>query len=241
MNHSRLRDPNAFIEFLNQNGIPAVPSSQADPGMLHWWEYEKIERITDAAIFEGYFFLAVTGQGYSLHVFNAESDWYNYVRLWPADVAEARFLQDLKSIIFTADIYSFDSPVWYWVRETYFDFEWQRTIRDIQNVEQISPELKPGIFKFVETLVEVPDMGALQQSIVTLLRLFTREDARNPVNGLMMQRYFPPLKYENWKLPTAVKTILHDIGEAFNEGHFPTRELLGDLIRQAEDLPNRAA
>ena len=97
-----------LLEFLNQNEIPAIPSAQAEPGMLHWWEFERIERVTDVAILEGYFFLAVTEQGFSLHVYNGQSDWYNYVRVWQADVSESKFLQDLKSIIFSDDIYSFD-------------------------------------------------------------------------------------------------------------------------------------
>lgn len=236
MDHSRLRDNNTLIEFLNQNGIPAVPSSNAEPGMLHWWEFEKIERITDAAIFEGYFFLAVTEPGFSLHVFDAESDWYNYARVWKADVPEARFLQDLKSIIFADDIYSFDSYVWFCVRETYFDFEWQRKTSDIQNIERISPELKARIFIFEEALVKIPKVSELQQSMVSLLRLFTQDDVRDPVNGLMMQRYFPPRKYENWRLPTAVKAFLFEIGESFDGGNIPVRKALDNLIQKVEDL-----
>jgi hypothetical protein len=236
MDHSRLRDNNVLIEFLNQNGIPAVPSINANPGMLHWWEFEKIERITDAAIFEGYFFLAVTEQGFSLHVFNGESDWYNYVRVWKADIPETQFLQDLKSIIFADNIYSFDSYVWFCVRETYFDFEWRRTTSDIQNIKQISPELRSGIFKFEESLVETPQVRELQQSIKNLIRLLTQDDVRNPVNCLIMQRYFPPPKYENSRLPAEVKSLLREIGESFDGGNFPTKKALDNLIQKAEDL-----
>ena len=236
MDHSRLRDNNILVEFLNQNGVPAVPSVNADPGMLHWWEFEKIERITDVAIFEGYFFLAVTEQGFSLHVYDGQNDWYNYVRVWTADVSETKFLQDLKSIVFSDDIYSFDSYVWFCVRETYFDFEWQRTISDIQNIEQILPELKSNIFKFEEGFVETPSVRKLQQSLVNLLKLFTQDDVRNPVNCMIMQRYFPPSKYEKWGLPAEFKSLLREIGESFDGSNSPAQKALNNLIQKAEDL-----
>lgn len=236
MDHSRLRNNNALVEFLNQNGIPAIPSANANPGMLHWWKFEKIERITDAAILEGYFFLAVTEQGFNLHVFNAESDWYNYVRVWKADVSETDFLQDLKSIIFSDDVYSFDSYVWSCVRKTYFDFEWQRTISDIQNVEQMSPELKLHIFEVGESVVETSKLKQLKQSVINLLELLTRDNAHNIVNCLIMQRYFPPSRYERWDLPVEFKSVLREIGEAFSESSIPTTKELGALIQKAKDL-----
>ena len=106
MEHSKFKDRDTFIDFLKQNGIPATPPNKADSVMLHWWEFEEIERFTDVAILNGYFFLAVIEQGFSLHVFDGYSNWYNYVHVWKSDeVSETEFLIDLKSII-SNDIYS---------------------------------------------------------------------------------------------------------------------------------------
>ena len=236
MEHSKFTNNGALLEFLNQNGIPAIPSIKADSGMLHWWEFEKIARITDVAIFEGYFFLAVTEQGFSLHVYNGRSDWFNYVRVWQSDVSETNFLQDLKSIIFSDDIYSFDSHVWRCVREMYFEFEWQRETNDIQNVEQISLELKSHIFKFHEGLVETPKPKVVKQAAIDLLALLTQDNLRNPANGLVMQKYFPPLKYERWNLPDEFKLLLRDVGESFGGSELPTVKELNGLIEKAKDL-----
>ena len=104
-----------------------------------------------------------------------------------SDVPESEFLRDIKEIIF-----SDESHIWFCVRETYFEFEWQRTISDIQNIEQISPELKAELFRFKEGLVESPKVRELKQAIVDLLALFTNDDILNPVNCLIMERYFPP-------------------------------------------------
>ena len=236
MEHSKFRNDNALIEFLNQNGIPAIASAKAHSGLLHWWEFEKIDRITDVAIFEGYFFLAVTEQGFSLHVHNGQNDWYNYVRVWNSDVSETDFLQDLKNIIFSDDVYSFDSYVWLCVRETYFEFEWQRTISDIQNLEKISPELKSKLFRFEEGLVETPKVRELKQSIGDLLILFTEKDVRNPVNCLIMQRYYPPSKYERWALPAEFRSLLREIGELFDGNKTPSTKEIGNLVEKAKDL-----
>ena len=236
MEHSKFRNENALIEFLNENGIPAIPSTKANPGFLHWWESEKIERIADAAIFEGYFFLAVIETGFSLHVHNGQNDWYNYVQVWKSDISETDFLRDLKSIIFSDNIYSVDSYVWFRVRETYFEFEWQRTISDIQNIEQGSPELKSAIFKFKEGLGETPIGRELQQSIVDLLILLSREDVRTPVNCSIMQKYFPPSKYEHWELPTEFKLLLREIGMFFDGSKIPTTAELCKSIQKARDL-----
>jgi hypothetical protein len=236
MEQSKFRDENILVEFLNQNGIPAIPSTKADSGMLHWWEFEKIARITDVAIFEGYFFLAVIEQGFSLHVYNARNHWYNYVRVWNSDVSETAFLQDLKSIIFSDDIYSFDSHVWYCVRETYFDFEWQRIISDTHNAEQVSPNLKSHIFDFHEGFVENPQTKVLKQAILHLLVLFTKDAVRNSANGLIMQEYFPPSKYERWNLPDEFKFLLREIGESFAGNKTPTIKELDNLIEKAKGL-----
>ena len=236
MEHSKFTNNAALLEFLNQNGIPAIPSAIANPGMLHWWEFEKIERIADVAIFEGYFFLAVTNQGFSLHVFNAESDWYNYVRMWETSVSEDVFLQDLKGIVFSDDIYSFDSYVWSCVSETYFDFAWKRTIRDIQHGEQLSSELKPKIFNLQQTVEKTPYIRDFVQATIDLLDLFTRENVRNPVNCLIMWRYFPPAKYEQWPLPAECKLLLNNLGKVFDQGHMPTMKEVGNLVQKAHDL-----
>lgn len=167
MKHSKFTNDGVFIEFLNQNGIPAILSSKAGPDKLHWWEFEKIKRITDVAILKGHFFLAVTEQGFRLHVHNGLNDWYNLVRIWKSDVSEAEYLQDLKRI----DIYSFDSHVWFCVRETYFEFEWQREIRDFESTEQISLQLKEQIFRFHESF---GDPKKLKREIVELLTCLPR-------------------------------------------------------------------
>ncbi len=236
MEHSRFTNDEAFIQFLNQNGIPAIPSIKADSNMLHWWKFEGGARITDVAIFEGYFFLAVIEQGFSLHVYNVKNDWYNYVRIWKSDVSEEDFLQDLKNILFLDDVCSFDSRVWYFVRETYFEFEWQEMIDDIQNTEQISPEIKSQIFKFNESLVENPKIKVVKQSILDLLALFTRDNLRNSANGLVMQRYFPPSKYERWNLPAEFKLLLHELGETFDRSELPPVIELRSLMEKAKDL-----
>ena len=232
MDHSKFsNDDKALIEFLNQNGIPAIASANAHPGLLHWWEFEKVERITDVAIFEGDFFIAVTEQGFSLHVYNAYNDWYNFAKVWNSDVPESEFLRDIKEIIF-----SDESHIWFCVRETYFEFAWQRTISDIQNIEQISPELKADLFRFEEGLVESPKVRELKQAIVDLLALFTNDDILNPVNCLIMERYFPPSKYERWALPNEFKSLLHELGESFNRNQIPTTKEVGILIEKAKDL-----
>jgi hypothetical protein len=236
MEHSKFTNDGSLLEFLNQNGIPAIPSSKADSGMLHWWEFEKIARITDVAIFEGYFFLAITEQGFSLHVYNGRSDWYNYVRVWKSDVTETDFLQDLKSTIFSDDIYSFDSHVWHCVRETYFEFEWQRETNGIQNGEQISPELKLYIFNFHEGLVKTLSPKVVKQTTLDLLVLLTQDNLRNSANNLVMQKYFPPLKYERWNLSDEFKVLLQEIGESFQGNKIPTTKELDSLIKKVKDL-----
>jgi hypothetical protein len=231
MEHSKFTNANALLEFLNQNGIPAIPSVNADPVMLHWWEFEGIKRITDVAILSGRFFLAVLESGFSLHVYNERNDWYNYVRVWKSNIPEMNFLQDIKSII-----HSDESQVWFCVRETYFEFEWQRTISDIQNIEQVSPELKTKIFNLQETLVETPKLMELKQAILDLLALFIQDDVRNWVNCLIMQRYFPPSRYARWALPAEFKLLLSDIGDVFGKSNLPTQIELNNIILRAKDL-----
>mgnify|MGYP001478884162 CR=1 FL=1 len=96
-----ISDENALVKFLNQNEIPATPSGNAPLGYLHWWKVENVERLTDVAILDGHFFLAVTSQGFSLYAYNALNDWYNFIRQWEKNISEDEFLQDLKAIIFS--------------------------------------------------------------------------------------------------------------------------------------------
>lgn len=231
MDHSKFTDASALVEFLKQNGIPASLSSQADPFMLHWWEFESINRITDVAIDRGDFFLAVTAEGFSLHVFDAQNDWYHCVDVWPADVSEAEFLGDIQSILA-----SDDAHVKLRARETGFEFEWQRTISAIPKIEPLSPELKARIFNLTESLVETPKLQALRQSILDLLALFSQDAVRNPVNGLIMHRYFPPAKYEHYDLPAEFRSVLREMGQAFDTGEIPSLETIGKLLQQAKDL-----
>lgn len=238
MEYSKLGSNQALVEFLNQQGIPALPPEQAEADMRHWWEREHIERMAEAAIFNGYFFLAVAKVGLSLHVFNGQSDWYNTVRVWKSDVSETDFLQDLKSIFFSDDIYSINSHVWTCVRETRFDFEWQRTIGDVPNIGQMSPELKPAIFKVEESLAEPPKSKEFKQATIDLIDLFAGDQARSPADHLIMQRYFPPSKYERWSLPAGQKSLLREIGESFRGNQPPTKKQLHLLMRKARALPD---
>ena len=95
--------------------------------------------------------------------------------------------------------------------------------------------MKSAIFKFEEGL-HTP-LRELQQSIVDLLVLLAQNDMRTPVNCLIMQKYFPPSKYERWKLPPEFKLLLREIGVFFDGGKIPTAAELDKSIQKARDLP----
>ena len=150
-------------------------------------------------------------------------------------MSEDIFVQGLKEIVFSHDIHSFDSYVWYCVRRTAFDSEWLK-IMDNPDPQNISPKLKEIVFEFSESLVETPNISKGRQAILDLLTLFTIDDFRNSNNHKAMQRYFPPQKYERWNLPDEFKRILDEIGYYFEIEKMPSQATVRNIIRKTASL-----
>jgi hypothetical protein len=235
MIQQNFQNENSLLEFLHQHGFKAIPSKDAESFYLHAWKREGLDQLISVALWEGLFFLAVLENGLGLYVSNDRDLWYYLVWFWDKNVSEDVFVKGLKELVHSRDIHSSNSYVWACVRKTAFEFEWQRNVFDIEP-QNVSLELKEIVFEFGESLIENPNLSNCKQAILDLLILFTNDEFRNSSNLQVVQKYFPPLKYERWNLPDVYKRILDEIGYYFETNSIPKTATVKNLIRKTESL-----
>lgn len=234
MEQTIIANENSLIEFLKNYDIQAIPTNQADSYRLHWWKREGINGDVEVAILGGYFFLAVKEENIGLFVHYERDDWYNLMYKWNADVSKDAFVHELGDLI-QANV----SRIWLRVRRTTFDTEWHRLMNDIENADDISPDLKEKIFQFSEGLVELPSrINELHKEIINLLSLLTKKDVRTPVNCLAMYKYFPFDKYQRWGLPDSFKLIINKMSTQFHNGKIPSQDAIDALLQEAKSAIN---
>ena len=112
-------------------------------------------------------------------------------------------------------------------------------MNDIENADDISPDLKEKIFQFSEGLVELPSrINELHKEIINLLSLLTKKDVRTPVNCLAMYKYFPFDKYQRWGLPDSFKLIINKMSTQFHNGKIPSQDAIDALLQEAKSAIN---
>ena len=235
MIQKNFQDEKSLLAFLHHHGFNAIPSNEAESFYLHAWKREGFDQLTSAALWEGLFFLAVLKNGLGLYVSNDRDLWYYLVWFWDENVLEDVFVKGLKKLVHSRDIHSPDSYVWACVRKTAFEFEWQRNVIDIET-QTISPELKEIVFEFSESLVELPNVSKCKQAIMDLLLLFTNDGFRSSGNLKVIQKYFPPLKYDRWNMPDKYKRVLDEIGYYFESDKIPNTTIIETIIRKTASL-----